>query len=94
MECVLTDLEEISSHTLSKETFFSFVFNLQATLTTNYHENKNKKSVKIIIIKKRGADFESATFCPTLQKSFCNLLAKLYNDFWVCFQSLSNVYNR
>lgn len=38
MECVLTDLEEISSHTLSKGTFFSFAFDLQATLTTNYHK--------------------------------------------------------
>jgi len=46
VECFLSDKEEIFSHPLSKGTFFSFVFDLQATLTANYHKNKNT-NVKI-----------------------------------------------
>jgi len=43
VECLLSDKEEISSHSLSKGAFFSFVFFLQATLTANYHKNKTTK---------------------------------------------------
>jgi len=56
VECLLSDKEEISSHSLSKGTFFSFVFDLQATLTTNYHKNKNTKCENKGI--KRGASLK------------------------------------
>lgn len=40
----ITDIEKISSHTLSKDTFFSLVFDLHATSTTNYHKNQKMKN--------------------------------------------------
>ena len=60
VECLLSDKKEISPRRLSKGTFFSFAFDLQATLTANYHKNKNTKYENKE--KKRGAELKGATF--------------------------------
>jgi len=62
VECLLSDKEEISSHSLSKGAFFSFVFYLQATLTANYHKNKTTKCKNKEKKKKRGASLKVQLF--------------------------------
>lgn len=82
MGCVLTDLEEISSRTLSKRTFFLLVCDLQATLTTNYHKNKNNAKLE----KKKNVvlNLKAQLFVQVYNSLFI-LRPKLYNRLSVCF---------
>lgn len=75
MECLLSDKEEISSHSLSKGAFFSFVFDLQATLTANYHKNKTTKC-KNKEKKKRGASLKVQLFVQ-VYKVFLSSCSKI-----------------
>jgi len=77
VECLLFDKEEISSHSLSKGTFFSFVFDLQATLTTNYHKNKNTKCENKE--KKRGASLKAQLFVQ-VYKVFLSSCSKIVQE--------------
>lgn len=86
----ITDKGEISSNTLSKETFFSLVFDLPATLATNYHKNKK---MKIIIIKKNVVLAYKRNFLCKFTKWFFLPRAKLYKRFQFVFNILAT-FNR